>query len=191
MKTKKIALLDNNDSFTYNIVDYLRRLETIDLRVFKTNKLSIADLKRFDSIIISPGPGLPKDFPVLFSVLEKYHDSKPVLGICLGHQAIGAFYGAKCRPVFPVIHGQAHAVKITKSSRLFDSVPKTFKAGLYHSWAIDRDTVSEELEITAVSESKVIMAVASKKYAVFGIQFHPESYLTENGFTILKNFAEM
>ena len=191
MKNKKIVLLDNNDSFTYNIVDYLRRIDTIDLSVIETNQLSAVDLNKFDTFIISPGPGLPKDFPALFDVLEKHHASKPILGICLGHQAIGAFYGAKFSPVSPVVHGQAHTVEIIKQSRIFDNVPKNFKAGLYHSWALDRNAFPKELEITAVSENKVIMAVASKKHSVFGIQFHPESYITEYGFTILKNFVEL
>lgn len=191
MKNTKILILDNNDSFTYNIVDYVRRIENVDLKVKKTNETKIDEIKFFDKIIISPGPGLPDDFPLIFDVLEKYHTSKHILGICLGHQAIGNFFGAKIINIFPVVHGQANQINIIKQSLIFKNLPESYKVGLYHSWAIDLDDFPDELEITAVSENNVIMSIASKKFPVFGIQFHPESYITENGFRILENFVDL
>ena len=191
MKNTKILLLDNNDSFTYNIVDYVRRIENIDIKVIRTNETKINEIKYFDKIIISPGPGLPGDFPVIFDVLEKYHTSKHILGICLGHQAIGNFFAAKLINIFPVVHGQAYQIKIIRQSPIFKNIPKSFKAGLYHSWAMDFDDFPEELEITTVSENNIIMSIASKNFSVFGIQFHPESYITEYGFKILKNFVDL
>lgn len=191
MKNTKILLLDNNDSFTYNIVDYVRRIENIDLEVIRTNEAKINEMKYFDKIIISPGPGLPDDFPVIFDVLEKYHTSKYILGICLGHQAIGNFFAAKLINIFPVVHGQASQIKIIKQTPIFQNLPNSFKVGLYHSWAIDFDDFPDELEITAVSENNIIMSIAAKKFPVYGIQFHPESYITEYGFKILKNFVDL
>ena len=191
MKNTKILLLDNNDSFTYNIVDYLRRIKNTDLKVIRTNQAKINELKYFDKIIISPGPGLPNDFPVIFDILDKYHTSKFILGICLGHQAIGNFFAAKLKNIFPVIHGQAHQIKTIIQSPIFTNLPKSFKVGLYHSWAIDFDDFPSELEITSLSDNNIIMSIASKKFTVFGVQFHPESYITEYGFEILKNFVDL
>ncbi len=189
MKKIKLALLDNNDSFTYNIVDSLRQIENVSFKVFRTNETKIGQLNSFNKIIISPGPGLPKKFPTIFGVLKKYHTSKSILGICMGHQAIGEFFGAQLKRIYPVVHGQAQAVKIIKPSPLFSRLPDTFKAGLYHSWALASEEFSKELEINAVSENGEIMAISSQKYSVYGIQFHPESFITEHGLTILKNFA--
>ncbi|MFQ5584528.1 MAG: anthranilate synthase component II, partial [Calditrichia bacterium] len=188
MKKIKIALLDNNDSFTYNIVDYLRRIENIDFKVIKTNETGVNEVEPFDKIIISPGPGLPGDFPEIFDILEKYHTCKHILGICLGCQAIGNFFGAKLINIFPVVHGQTVQIKRIKQSPIFKNLPASFPVGLYHSWAIDLQDFPAEMEITALSENDIIMSIASKKYSVWGIQFHPESYLTEYGFEILNNF---
>jgi para-aminobenzoate synthetase component 2 len=191
LKKTKVLLLDNNDSFTYNIVDYVRKISNIDLRVQKTCDLNINDVNLFDKIIISPGPGLPNDFPVLFEVLEKYYSSKKILGICLGHQAIGQFFAAKFINISPVIHGQSHQMKIIKQSPIFNNLPKSFNVGLYHSWALDSEAFPNELEITSVSEKNIIMSIAAKKYAVYGIQYHPESFITEYGYEVLKNFIDL
>lgn len=190
MKKKNIALLDNNDSFTYNIVDYLRRIENIHFKVIKTIATGVNEIELFDKIIISPGPGLPGDFPLIFDILEKYHTSKHILGICLGCQAIGNFFGAKLINIFPVVHGQTNQIKIIKQSPIFKDLPASFRVGLYHSWAIDLADFPGEMEITALSENQIIMSIASKNYPVWGIQFHPESYLTEYGFEILNNFVD-
>jgi anthranilate synthase/aminodeoxychorismate synthase-like glutamine amidotransferase len=191
MKNTKLLILDNRDSFTYNIVDSVRRIENVDLDVISTNEVNINEIEHFDKIIISPGPGRPNEYPVIYDILEKFYRSKNILGICLGHQAIGNFFSAKLTNILPVVHGQADKIKIIKQSPIYKNLPKSFRIGLYHSWAIDFDDFPEELEITAVSENNRIMSIASKKYPVFGIQFHPESYLTDYGFTVLKNFIDI
>jgi anthranilate synthase/aminodeoxychorismate synthase-like glutamine amidotransferase len=191
MKKEKILLLDNNDSFTYNIVDYLRRIENIDFSVVRSNNISANRSKFFDKIIISPGPGLPKDYPTILDVLEKNYTSKPILGICLGCQAIGKFFGGTLVNIIPVIHGQACEITVVKNSSIFKGLPTSFKVGLYHSWAIDYNDFPDELEINAVLENRIIMSITKKSYSVYGVQFHPESFITEYGFQILKNFVDL
>jgi para-aminobenzoate synthetase component II len=188
---QKILLIDNNDSFTYNIVDYLRRIGHVDLQVIKSSELIISQIELFDKIMISPGPGLPKDFPHLFEVFDQYLRSKPILGICLGHQALAEYFGGSLKQLDPVIHGQAHAVKVLKYDKIFEDIPDTFQVGLYHSWAVDESQLPSELELLAISEKNIIMGLKHKKYPVYGVQFHPESYITDHGFTLLKNFIEI
>jgi anthranilate synthase/aminodeoxychorismate synthase-like glutamine amidotransferase len=187
----KIALIDNNDSFTYNIVDYLRRMRGVGLSVINTERFDLDELEAFDKIILSPGPGLPADFKNLNKIIHVFHNRKPILGICLGHQAIASYFGAKLVNVKPVIHGQAHRIKLLNSSILFNTLPSTFKVGLYHSWAVSQENFPEILSIDALSEQNVIMSFSVKEYPVWGVQFHPESYITEYGFDILQNFIEL
>lgn len=187
--SKDIFILDNNDSFTYNIVNHLRRMVDTTFTVKTADNFQISDLIYFDKIIISPGPGLPKDFPIIDKILKEYYQSKAILGICMGHQAIGTFFGGMLHNISPVIHGQAHEVKIVHESPLWAGIPKHFKAGLYHSWALDVDKIPDSLVVTATSENNTVMAMQSKDYPVFGVQFHPESHITEFGFEILSNFV--
>jgi anthranilate synthase/aminodeoxychorismate synthase-like glutamine amidotransferase len=189
MKNTKVLLLDNNDSFTYSIVDYLRRIENITLKVIKTQAANVNKAGEFDKIIISPGPGLPINFPSLFDIIEKYYRSKKILGICLGHQAIGEFFSSKIVNVRPVIHGQPHKLNVIKLSPIFNGLPSSFDVGLYHSWALDVNGFPDDLEVTSLSENNVIMSIESKNHEVYGIQFHPESYITHHGYQILKNFV--
>ena len=191
MSKRKIALLDNNDSFTYNIVDYLRRMAGIKLRVINTRQLDIEELDQYDGLIISPGPELPKDFPQLFEVLQRYHRTKPILGICLGHQAIAQFFGADLIQQLPVVHGQAGPIRILGEDPLFARLPREFRVGLYHSWMVDPETIPATLAITALSEQDVIMAIRAAGLPIWGIQFHPESYITDHGFEILENFIKL
>ncbi len=186
-----ILLLDNNDSFTYNIVDLVRKIDNVNLKVVKTNSININDIKIFSKIIISPGPGLPDDFPNLFKILKTYAGKIPILGICLGHQTITSFFGAKLKRIVPVVHGQAHTINILKPSPLFRNIPLTFNVGLYHSWAVSDEMFPKDLLITAASKQNVIMAVQSKSKNIFGLQFHPESHLTEFGLQIISNFISL
>ncbi len=190
-KKRKILLLDNRDSFTYNIVDYLRRMEGVDWEVADSSSFDLERLDDYDKIIFSPGPGLPPDFPVLFEVLRRCYRRKPILGICLGHQAIAQFFGARLYNISPVVHGQGHLTKILGRNSLFTDIPDYFTAGLYHSWAVSREGFPDALEITAVAGNNVIMGIASKRYPVYGLQFHPESFITEYGFQILQNFIHI
>ncbi len=187
----KVALIDNNDSFTYNIVDYLRRMKKVELKVILTENIKLLKLESFDKIILSPGPGLPDDYVNLSRLIEKFWKKIPILGICLGHQAIATFYGAKLENISPVIHGQAHEIKVLSQNLLFKDLPSKFRVGLYHSWAVSNDDFPNELTIDAISEYGVIMSFSSKKEKVWGVQFHPESHITEYGFKILQNFIEL
>ncbi|MCF7833041.1 MAG: aminodeoxychorismate/anthranilate synthase component II [Candidatus Marinimicrobia bacterium] len=187
---QKILLIDNNDSFTYNVVDYLRRMDKVEFQVIKSSDLDLSDLEIYDKIIISPGPGLPKDFPLLFKVFEKYLTQKPILGICLGHQALAEYLGGSLIQLDPVVHGQAHRMRILRHDPIFEGIPREIHVGLYHSWAVDPKTLPASLDLLAESEGKIIMAVKHKDYPVYGLQFHPESYVTERGLRILQNFVE-
>ena len=187
----KVLLIDNNDSFTYNIVDYLRRMSTVEYEVIKSRDIKIEQVETYDKVIISPGPGLPKDFPRLSNIFARFLECKPILGICLGHQALVEYLGGSLMRLHPVIHGQAHALKILKNDMLFNDIPGVSRVGLYHSWAVNKKTLPEKLEVLAVSEQGVIMAIKHKEYPVYGVQFHPESYITDHGFALLSNFIEL
>lgn len=187
--SKNIFILDNNDSFTYNIVNCLRKMPEVSLTVSTDDTFHVDDLAHFDKIIISPGPGLPKDFPIIYEILDKYHFSKDILGICMGHQAIGTYFGGDLVNISPVIHGQARKVQKLHKSPLLEGIPEKFNGGLYHSWALDQQKIPDSLIVTAVAGDNTIMAIQSKEYPVFGVQFHPESHITEYGFEILSNFV--
>ena len=182
------ALIDNFDSFTYNIVELVRSIPGVDLAVIPYDRLDIGKLNRYERLIISPGPGLPDEFPKLQEVLKLYHSEIPMLGICLGHEAIARFFGAELAHLPSVVHGQPKEINITGDSILFKDIPQKFKAGLYHSWVIDKQSLPGELKVTAVSEDDNIMSFRHKKYQLFGVQFHPESIITEHGREMMTNF---
>ncbi len=184
----KAALIDNNDSFTYNIVELVRKIPGVNLDVIPYEQLKIDKLEGYEKLIISPGPGLPDEFPLLQSILKYYHSEIPMLGICLGHEAIARYFGAELTHLPSVVHGQPKEINLTKESLLFNNVPKKFKAGLYHSWIIDKDSLPDDLEITALSEDDNIMSFRHKKYQLYGVQFHPESIITEYGKDMMTNF---
>lgn len=186
-----VLLIDNNDSFTYNIVDLLRRFSGINVAVLKSPGISIRQIDQYDKFILSPGPGLPTDFPVLTKIIREYYQTKSMLGICLGHQAIGTFFSAELKNLTTVFHGQAREIVIPRPQGIFKGLPSLIKAGHYHSWILDKDPFPDELEITAFSQEEYIMAISHKKYDLHGIQFHPESFMCEYGFEIFKNFLHL
>ncbi|TDQ15240.1 anthranilate synthase component 2 [Algoriphagus boseongensis] len=186
----KILVLDNYDSFTYNLVYIVRQLgyaEVMD--VFRNDKISLEDVSQYDKIILSPGPGVPSEAGIMPELLKRYSSTKSILGVCLGHQAIGEAFGGSLINLSEVLHGVASTVKVEKDL-LFEGMPDTFKIGRYHSWVIDESTLSPELEVIARTPDKQIMAVRHKTFAVRGVQFHPESILTENGIKIVQNWLE-
>lgn len=183
-----ILVIDNEDSFTYNIVDILRKIETVKATIIQSTNLEIDFADKFEKLIISPGPGLPADFPALTGIIDKYKYSKSILGICLGHQAICSYFGGKLLNLPSVRHGQSVQISVKKQVKLFADIPAEFTAGLYHSWIVDKDQFPEELNITAVSEEKLIMAVSHKKFDIHGVQFHPESFMCDYGKQIISNF---
>lgn len=182
------ALIDNNDSFTFNIVELVRRIPGVDLTVVPYEELRLDELNRYRRLIISPGPGLPDEFPLLEEMLKTYYSKIPMLGICLGHEAIARFFGAKLAHLPTVVHGQPKEISVKADSVLFKDIPGKFKAGLYHSWVIDKQTLPDDLEVTAVSEDANIMSFRHKEYELYGVQFHPESIITAYGKEIMTNF---
>ena len=186
----KVLVLDNYDSFTYNLVYIVRQLGYgPDMDVFRNDKISLEEVDQYDKILLSPGPGLPSDAGIMPELLRKYSPTKTILGVCLGHQAIGEAFGGDLINLAEVLHGVASQVTV-KNDLLFEQIPDTFSIGRYHSWVIDESTLSPDLEVIARTPDQQIMAVRHKKFNVRGVQFHPESILTENGVKIMKNWLE-
>lgn len=186
----KILVLDNYDSFTYNLVYIIRQLGYAEvMEVYRNDKISLKEVGQYDKILLSPGPGVPEDAGIMPELLKTYAATKSILGVCLGHQAIGEAFGGSLINLSEVLHGVASQVKVEKDL-LFEGIPDKFSIGRYHSWVIDESTLSPDLEVIARTPDKQIMAVKHKTYAVRGVQFHPESILTENGVKILQNWLE-
>lgn len=188
---KKIVVIDNYDSFTFNLVHYLEALDA-KVTVYRNDEFDIADLQPFDKILLSPGPGIPDEAGLLKEVISTYAPTKSILGICLGHQAIAEVFSSNLKNLKSPLHGILSKVKITdKTESLFLNIPSEFEAGHYHSWIIDKDSLSESLTITSENENGYIMSISHKTFDVKGIQFHPESILTPHGKAILKNWIQI
>jgi anthranilate synthase component 2 len=185
----KIVVFDNYDSFTYNLVHLLEKVCDSEIDVFKNDKIELQKINEYDKILLSPGPGLPQEAGILTEVIKKYAPSKNILGICLGMQAIGEAFGAKLRNLDKVYHGLATPIKVDSDDSLFKDCPIAFKAGRYHSWVIDQQDLPNCFEITATDEEGNIMAIKHKTYKVKGVQFHPESILSEYGEQIIRNWV--
>lgn len=183
----KVALIDNYDSFTYNLYHLLRQFD-IDITVFRNDTFQMNELESFDKILLSPGPGIPKESGLLMDVIQTYAGKKPILGICLGEQAIGEAFGGTLTNLPEVFHGIQTPIDIVADDYLFDNLEKEIPVGRYHSWVVDKDSLPSDLEILAVSKEGYIMALRHKTYDVRGIQFHPESVLTPDGEMIMKNW---
>ncbi len=184
----KILVLDNYDSFTYNLVHMLRELGH-EPAIFRNDKISIEEVNQFDKILLSPGPGIPDEAGVLKQVIKTYSSTKSILGVCLGHQAIAEVFGGTLFNIPNVLHGVTSQVSITDSEeRLFKKIPSAFNVCHYHSWAVDTKNFPPDLIVTARNADGLIMALRHKKYDVRGVQFHPESIMTEHGMDIIKNW---
>lgn len=187
----KVLIIDNNDSFTFNLAQLVEQAGFGYPEIIKTNHLNLEDISRFDKILISPGPGLPNDFPNIFRLLELYSSCKSILGVCLGHQAIAEFFGAKLFNMNRVYHGVTKRIKILKTNDyLFKNIPDGFEGGLYHSWAVSENDFPGALEISSKSDDGIIMSVSHRTFDVNGIQFHPESIMTKFGQKIINNWLE-
>lgn len=185
----KILVIDNYDSFTYNLVQYIEEILDQGITVVRNDEISLLDVENYDTIILSPGPGLPADAGIMPDLIKKYASTKNILGICLGHQAIGEAFGASLKNLSKVFHGIQSPISITASDEpIFQKMPSTVEVGRYHSWVINKNTLSEELEILAHDEDGEIQAIRHKTYNVRGLQFHPESIMTEQGRQMLSNF---
>ena len=187
---KKVVIIDNYDSFTYNLVHYLEDLNC-EVTVFRNDEFDIDELKPFDKILLSPGPGVPDDAGLLKTVIQTYAPTKSILGICLGQQAIGEVFGGSIINLEKVYHGVATKINIVSYDEiLFDGLENQIEVGRYHSWVIDSNNFPEVLEITSTDENQQIMSVRHKTFDVKGVQFHPESVLTPNGKKILENWIK-
>ena len=187
----KVLILDNYDSFTYNLVQYIQEILHQDVTVIRNDKMSLQEVDDYDVIILSPGPGLPKDAGIMPELIRLYAGKKPILGVCLGHQAIGEAFGAKLKNLDKVYHGFETPIEVLNNKRgLFKSLPMSVNVGRYHSWVIDNTTLPDEMEVTAIDERGEIMALKHKQHDVYGVQFHPESIMTKEGKKMLLNFFE-
>ena len=186
----KILIVDNNDSFTYNIVELIRSISSYRIHVKYSDSIDIHKVKEYERIIFSPGPGLPHEFPTMSEILTHYENEIPILGICLGHQAICEFYGAKLSNLPKVVHGQPKRLFVKKNEKLFNKLPQNFTVGLYHSWIVKKNGFPDVLRVTGFSEDNNILSIEHKQYEIYGIQFHPESYITEYGKQLMANFLK-
>ncbi len=183
----KIVIIDNYDSFTYNLSHLVKELGA-EVTVLRNDVFQLQDLETFDKIILSPGPGIPSEAGLLLEVIKTYAGKKPILGVCLGEQAIGEAFGARLTNLSEVFHGVQTPISIKNKDYIFCGLPDEIPVGRYHSWVVDTDGFPDCLDITAVSKEGYIMALRHKEYDVHGIQFHPESVLTPDGKTMIANF---
>ncbi len=186
---KKILVFDNYDSFTYNLVHYIEEIAGYKVDVFRNDQITLEDVEKYDKILLSPGPGVPKDAGILIPLIKKYGASKSILGVCLGEQAIAEAYGGTISNLPKVYHGVATSVSIDNESEyLFKGLPQTIKVGRYHSWVVDEEGLPECFAITSKDEEGKIMGIHHKEHDVRGVQFHPESILTEYGKEMIRNW---
>lgn len=187
----KILIIDNYDSFTYNLVHMVEKITGIFPAVFRNNEIPLEEIVHYDLIMLSPGPGIPEEAGILKDVIKMYAGKKPIFGVCLGLQAITEVFGGSIVNMDEVFHGVATEMKVTKENTvLFQNVPNKFPAARYHSWIASKDNFPETLEITALDNEGGIMAIRHKEYPISAVQFHPESILTEVGEDIVRNFIE-
>lgn len=184
---KKIVIIDNYDSFTYNLSHLVKELGA-EVTVYRNDQFELSQLAPFDKIILSPGPGIPSEAGLLLDVIKAYAGKKPILGVCLGHQAIGEAFGGKLTNLSQVYHGLQTPCQLKGNDYIFDGLGDSCQIGRYHSWVVDKEGLPQCLEITAESDEGYIMGLKHKVYDIHGIQFHPESVLTPDGKKMLENW---
>ena len=188
----KILVLDNYDSFTFNLVHILRELGYgPKMDIFRNDKITLDQVQAYDKILLSPGPGIPSEAGIMLDLIAQYAATKSILGVCLGHQGIAEVFGASLYNMKEVLHGVATEVSlIDEDEVVFRGIPKNTTVGRYHSWAVVPDSVTESLKITALDGHNEVMAIRHQTYDVVGLQFHPESVLTDNGKLMIQNWIE-
>ena len=192
----KILVFDNYDSFTYNLVHLVEKITHEKVDVYRNDQIPMEKVNDYDKIILSPGPGIPEEAGLLLPLIKEYAPSKSILGVCLGHQAIGQAFGGKLINLSSVFHGVATKIEVRSresgvGSPLFKGLPNELEVGRYHSWVVSREDFPDVLEITAEDDSGMIMGLQHKTYDVQGVQFHPESVLTPMGEEIMKNWLKV
>jgi anthranilate synthase component 2 len=186
----KTVIIDNYDSFTYNLSHLVKELGA-EVCVVRNDRFNLDDIDTFDKIILSPGPGIPSEAGLLLDVIRRYAGKKPILGVCLGHQAIGEAFGGTLENLSEVFHGVATPCHIIAEDPLFKGIAPDFEVGRYHSWVVSRENFPDCLEVTAVSDEGQVMALRHRTMEIHGIQFHPESVLTPEGRIIIQNFLAL
>ncbi len=191
----RILVFDNYDSFTYNLVHLVEKITHVKVDVYRNDQIAMEKVKEYDKIILSPGPGIPVEAGLLLPLIKEYATTKSILGVCLGHQAIGEAFGGKLINLSAVYHGVATEIEVGGQmsevrSELFKGLPDRIEVGRYHSWIVGDENFPDELEVTARDDNGYIMALQHKKYDVQGVQFHPESVLTPDGEMILRNWIK-
>ncbi len=185
----KILILDNYDSFTYNLVHYIEEIIDDKVDVYRNDQISLEEVEKYDKIVLSPGPGIPNEAGILKPLIETYGKTKSILGVCLGCQAIAEVYGGKIINMNQVYHGVARPVNIEdRNDYIYNNIPSPFMAGRYHSWVVDDTELPSNLTITSRDENGLVMGVRHNEYDVRGVQFHPESILTEHGKELIRNW---
>ena len=185
-----IAMLDTYDSFTYNLVHLVKELGA-EIEVFRNDQFELPELERFEKIMLSPGPGIPEEAGKLIDVIREYAGKKPILGICLGEQAIGEFFGGKLVNLSDVFHGVQTPAHIVSADPIFNDMEKDIVVGRYHSWVVDAESIPPCLEVTCISDEGQVMALRHRNYDIRGIQFHPESVLTPEGKKMINNWINL
>ena len=186
----KLLVLDNYDSFTYNLVHMFRSMN-IEHEVYRNDKICPEEALSFDVIILSPGPGIPSEAGNMPQIIATCAGQKPILGICLGHQAIAEYLGAKLNNMSKVYHGVKSKISITSNEEIFQGIPEKIEVGRYHSWEVVREDLPENISVTAEDDRGTIMALSASSLKLYGIQFHPESVMTEHGQEMIRNFLKI
>jgi anthranilate synthase component 2 len=189
---KKVVIIDNYDSFTFNLVHIIEEILGYSIDLYKNDSFEPEDLKDYEYVILSPGPGIPDEAGHLKKVIEIYGPSKKILGVCLGLQALGEVYGSRLRNLKTVFHGIKSTIFVTDHAcPVFKDIPEKFEAGRYHSWVIDNENLHEDIHVTSIDETGEIMSVRHRIYQNFGLQFHPESIMTPLGRKMIENFLNL
>ncbi len=186
----KIVMIDNYDSFTYNLVYMINKIVGKEIDVIRNDQFELQDLDKYDTIFLSPGPGVPKESGLLLDVIQHYYKHKNIFGICLGMQAMGEVFGSELLLLDTVYHGMATDVHIIKKDIIYKNIPKIIKVGRYHSWVVKEIQKNQDIETTSIDKNGAIMSLKHKKYNVKGVQYHPESILSPQGNSIIANFLE-
>jgi anthranilate synthase/aminodeoxychorismate synthase-like glutamine amidotransferase len=185
----RIAIIDNYDSFTYNLLHYLEEITNEEVVVYFNDQVEIQELENFDALVISPGPGIPSEAGKTIDIIQYFAGKKPILGICLGHQAIAEAFGGSLRQLDQVLHGVVRVCSIKSDDEIFTGISSAFETGRYHSWVPDEKSFPDCLEILATDDTNCIMILKHKELNIYGMQFHPESIMTPEGKLLLKNWV--
>jgi len=191
-KDIELLIIDNQDSFTWNLVQLVEETKMANVSVVSNTILKTEELEKYDGIIISPGPGLPQEHVALYKVLRDYASTKPILGVCLGMQLIAEVFGGKLLQKQKIVHGEQQEIYCKENKKgIFKGIKNTIKVGLYHSWIVEKKTLPKELEILAETKDEILMAIKHHSFPVYGVQFHPESILTQDGEKMIRNWIKM